>query len=258
VSDTDVRQPHPLISGVVEGSPADEAGLLPGDIVLAFNDVPVSTFENLQTQTRQHLGQNVELTIQRAGEERSISVVPRENPPPDEGAMGVQIWQADIVPAAGIVVAEGGPAQELVRLNVVESAEYAFNRIGFFLQTIAQLPGQILSGTADPAAVRLTGPLGIAQMGGLVLVESIEQSRPAIILEFIALISFALGLTNLLPIPALDGGRILFVLIEIVRGRPIAPEREGMVHLIGIALLLSLMVVVLFNDIRDPVVNQMR
>jgi regulator of sigma E protease len=65
-------------------------------------------------------------------------------------------------------------------------------------------------------------------------------------------------LTNLLPIPALDGGRILFVLLEIVRGRPITPEREGMVHLVGLALLLSLMVVVLLNDIANPLTDLLR
>ena len=123
------------------------------------------------------------------------------------------------------------------------------------LNTIASIPGQILHGTADGKSLRLTSPLGISQAGGVFLQESIQRNQPGIILEFMALISLALGLTNLLPIPALDGGRILFVLIEIVRGRPIAPEREGMVHLVGLALLLSLMVVVLLNDIANPLTN---
>ena len=107
-------------------------------------------------------------------------------------------------------------------------------------------------------SLRLTSPLGISQAGGVFLQESIQRNQPGIILEFMALISLALGLTNLLPIPALDGGRIVFVLIELVRGRPIAPEREGVVHLVGLALLLSLMVVVLLNDIANPLTNLIR
>ncbi|MFN8563091.1 MAG: site-2 protease family protein [Anaerolineae bacterium] len=127
------------------------------------------------------------------------------------------------------------------------------------LSAIASIPGQILRSTADSNSLRLTSPLGISQAGGVFLQESIERNQPGIILEFMALISLALGLTNLLPIPALDGGRILFViLIEIVRGRPIAPEREGMVHLVGLALLLSLMLVVMLNDIANPLTNLLR
>ena len=105
------------------------------------------------------------------------------------------------------------------------------------INTIASIPGQIIHGTADPQSLRVTSPLGISQAGAVFLQESIQRNQPGIILEFMALISLALGLTNLLPIPALDGGRILFVLIELVRGRPIAPEREGMVHLVGLLLL---------------------
>ena len=67
-----------------------------------------------------------------------------------------------------------------------------------------------------------------------------------------------LGFFNLLPIPALDGGRILFVIIEIVRGRPIAPEREGLVHLVGLVLLLSLSVLVILNDVVNPITNSLR
>ena len=90
------------------------------------------------------------------------------------------------------------------------------------------------------------------------LQESIEQNRPVEILNYVAIISIALGFTNLLPLPALDGGRILFVLIEMVRGKPIPPEREGFVHLLGLAFLLSLTVVIVINDIVNPVTDLIR
>jgi regulator of sigma E protease len=126
------------------------------------------------------------------------------------------------------------------------------------LNTIFSLPAQIINGSANGEDLRFASIVGISQVGGLFLQESIQRSQPTIIIEYIALISLVLGLTNLLPIPALDGGRILFVLIEVLRGRPIAPEREGMVHLVGLALLLSLMVVVMVNDVINPLTDILR
>jgi regulator of sigma E protease len=131
-------------------------------------------------------------------------------------------------------------------------------RLGEVVTQIASIPAQLINGTANGEDLRVASPLGISQVGAVLVQESIERNQPTIILEYMALISFALGLTNLLPIPALDGGRILFVLIEIVRGRPIAPEREGMVHLVGMLVLLSLMFVVLINDAINPLTNLLR
>ena len=95
--------------------------------------------------------------------------------------------------------------------------------------------------------------VGIAQVSGQILQQSSDTHTAYPILSFAALISIALGVTNLLPIPALDGGRILFVLIEILRGKPMDPEREGMVHLVGLVFLLGLMLILVVNDIRNPV-----
>jgi regulator of sigma E protease len=154
---------------------------------------------------------------------------------------------------------QNGLEQRIIQPQPLGTAiQYSFNRIAGVFNTIASIPGEIIRGTAEPETLRLTSPLGISQIGGLFLQDSIEQNQPTIIMEFIALISIALGFTNLLPIPALDGGRIMFVLLEVVRGRPIAPEREGMVHLVGLALLLSLMVVVLLNDIANPLTEILR
>lgn len=95
-------------------------------------------------------------------------------------------------------------------------------------------------------------------MGGVILQDSIIQNRVGDFLQFIALISIALGFTNLLPIPALDGGRIVFAVIELIRGKPIAPEREGYVHMIGFVLLLSLGVLLIINDVINPVSDLLR
>jgi regulator of sigma E protease len=251
-------EPHPLIRGVAESSPASRAGLQPGDLVVAFNGEPIATYEELQALTREHVEQRVTLTLWRAGEVLEVSLTPRANPPQGQGSMGILIGAAAIAPEAGLAIEDGLPQRILQPQPLGTAVQYSFNRISEVFNTIFSIPGDIIRGTAQPESLRLTSPLGISQVGSVFLQESIQQDQPTIILEFIALISIALGLTNLLPIPALDGGRIIFVLLEIVRGRPIAPEREGMVHLVGLALLLSLMVVVLLNDIANPLTDLLR
>jgi len=253
---------HPLIIGVANGSPAALSGLQAGDAVLSLDGQSTTTYDELQALTRERLGQEVTLEVWRNGSVETIQLTPRANPPQNQGAMGIQITSGALSPATGLLVAEGTPVQELVPLSFGDAVRYSVDRIGSVLGQLAQVPGQIISAITtssnDNENLRVTSPLGISQVGGVLLQESIQQRQPSIILEYIALISLALGLTNLLPIPALDGGRILFVLIEMVRGRPIAPEREGMVHLVGLALLLSLMVVVVINDIMNPLTDLLR
>lgn len=253
---------HPIIQNVAPESPAANAGLQRDDLVTALNDEPVANFEQLQALTAANLGQEVSLTVLRNGETVTVTLTPRSNPPEGQGAMGIQITSGAAVPEIGLATADANPVQELVPLTPGDSVQYGLSRIGMVLDQMAQLPVQLFNmvfNSAPPSEnMRITSPLGISQVGGLLLQESIQQERPAIILEYIGLISLALGITNLLPIPALDGGRILFVLIEVVRGRPISPEREGMVHLVGIALLLSLMVVVVLNDIANPLTDMLR
>ncbi len=248
---------HPIALDVAANSPAAAAGVQINDLILSIDGTVLTSYLELQQITAQYLDQEVSLTLWRDGEQIDTLLTPRSNPPSGEGAMGIGIADASLSPALGISF-QDGVRRELQPQPLGASMQYSVNRISYVLNTIASIPGQIIHGTADPESLRVTSPLGISQAGGIFLQESIQRNQPGIILEFMALISVALGLTNLLPIPALDGGRILFVLIELVRGRPIAPEREGMVHLVGLALLLSLMVVVLLNDIANPLTNLLR
>ncbi len=248
---------HPIVLDIADGSPAQAAGVQARDLVLSFNGEPLDSVTALQARTRDHLDQVVTLDLLRAGEVVTVELTPRANPPDGQGAMGISISEAAYDEVLGLVYREA-EQQNLVSLSFGESISYGAGRVADVLNVILSVPGEILSGTAEPEALRITGPVGISQVGAVFLQETIERDRPSILLEFMALISIALGFTNLLPIPALDGGRILFVLIEIVRGRPIAPEREGMVHLIGLALLLSLMVVVVLNDIANPLTDILR
>ncbi|MBE0688875.1 MAG: site-2 protease family protein, partial [Anaerolineae bacterium] len=258
---TEPVQTHPIIGQVAPNSPAARAGLQAGDLVLSFNDSPTYVFQDLQALIGDSLGVRSTLTLWREGETIEASLVPRLNPPEGEGAIGIAFSLNDTAvldTTAGLSFAQGPDQQVMSPQPLGVAIPYAFEQFGEVINIIASIPAQIFQGTADPDMLRPIGPIGVSQAGAELLRESVTENRPMIILNFIALVSISLGLTNLLPIPALDGGRILFVLVEIVRGRPISPEREGLVHLVGLALLLSLMVVVLINDIAHPITDLLR
>ncbi len=242
------------VMGVAENTPADDAGILAGDLILQMNGVSVTDVVQLQELTALRLGLDTEIIVQRDGMERSVTLTPRENPPTGEGAIGIVIQNTFVESSLGLIF-QMGVKQELVNLGIIDSIMFSIDRFASLFRSIIALPSQLFSGQIRPADARPVSVVGISQVGREFLERSIEQEEPVIILNYIALISVALGLTNLLPLPALDGGRILFVLIELVRGRPLPPEREGIVHLLGLILLLSLTVVVVFNDIRNPITN---
>ncbi|MEO1442903.1 MAG: RIP metalloprotease RseP, partial [Chloroflexota bacterium] len=244
------------IVGVVDEvpTPASEAGILPGDLFLTLNGTDVNTVPELIALVDENKGQEVDIEILREGEVIATSLVPRENPPEGQGSMGVQINTAIEDTTSGLIF-QGIDDQVVVQLGFVEAVNYSTFRFVDLFTQIGRLPGQIFRGNITANEARPISIVGISQIGGRFLTESIEQNRPVVILNYIAVISIALGLTNLLPIPALDGGRILFVLIEMVRGRPIPPEREGIVHLLGLIFLLSVTVVVIINDIVNPITD---
>jgi regulator of sigma E protease len=115
-------------------------------------------------------------------------------------------------------------------------------------------PLMLIRGQITPSEARPVSVVGISQLAGRAAEETASQGDLFPLLWFVGIISVALGFTNLLPIPALDGGRILFVLVEAVRGRRIEPEREGMVHLVGMLILLGLMVLIIYQDIVNPII----
>ena len=116
-----------------------------------------------------------------------------------------------------------------------------------------QVPAMLINGDITPSEARPVSVVGISQIAGQAAEVSVSNNNLFPILNMIAFISVALGFTNLLPIPALDGGRILFVLVEAIRGRRIEPEREGMVHVVGMLVLLGLMVLLIVQDIVNPI-----
>lgn len=246
------------ILGVVEDAPGAQAGMQPGDIVLTFNDQPVNGVEDFRTLTRENVGKEVSLTLRRGDETLDIKLTPRENPPEGQGAIGILIGGVLEDDATGLLYQDGYQQEIIAPQSLGDSVRYGVDRVVSVITMTIRIPQQLISGALTPEEARPVSVVGMSQIGAVVIQQSIDQGRLSPILDFIAVISVALGFFNLLPIPALDGGRILFVLVEIVRGRPISPEREGLVHLVGLALLLSLSVLVILNDVVNPITDLLR
>jgi regulator of sigma E protease len=179
------------------------------------------------------------LHIEREGETFDAPLTPRVNPPENQGSMGVGInyeYENEITYYS---------LREALLKGVSQTAEY----IGL----VFYLPIAIFRDILPVEAARPTGPVGIYQQTDSAVNAAIDLNWWFPILWLTAVLSTALAVTNLLPLPALDGGRILFILIEAVRGKRIAPEKEGAIHFIGLALLLTLMLVISYYDVSNPI-----
>jgi regulator of sigma E protease len=246
------------ILGISDGSPASQAGLQQGDLVTAFDGKPMEGIDPFRERTRGNLGTEITLTVLRGQETLDVKLTPRANPPEGQGAIGIIIGAVTRDTTLGLIYQDAGDQQVIVAQSLPQAISYGWNSVVSVITRTIQIPAELVSGMLTAEQARPVSVVGMSQIGAMILRQSVEQGRAAPILEFVATISVALGFFNLLPIPALDGGRILFVLIEMVRGRPISQEREGLVHLVGLVLLLSLSVLVILNDVVNPITNSFR
>lgn len=221
------------ITGVVEDSPAMTAGIQPGDIVLDVDGDAITYDNPLDSEIQQRLGQPVKMTLWRTDKWVDVTVTPRVNPPAGQGAMGVQI----------------APVTEMASMGILPALWEGLRSTTEYALLVLQLPVLLLMGSLSPADAQITGPVGIAQMVGGAVSATIDTGLWFPILRLSAVLSAALAITNLLPLPALDGGRLLFILIEAIRGRRVSPEREGMIHMVGFMVLLALMVLITVRDL---------
>ncbi|MDD2472245.1 MAG: RIP metalloprotease RseP [Dehalococcoidales bacterium] len=211
-------------------SPAENAGFQPGDAITLVNGHEINSIIDVNRYIQLNLGKEITLTYLREGTELESSLVPRWKPPKDEGSVGFLLKAENYE-----VVKESLPFWKAIPKGITET----FETLVLFKNSLLGLA------TGAVSAGGITGPLGIAQLTG-----EVARAGVSPLLEFAAFLSINLGIINLLPLPALDGGRIVFVLLEWVRrGKKISPQKEGMVHLIGFALLMALMLIVTFQDI---------
>lgn len=233
-----------IVNGIAPGSPAETAGLQQGDQFVEVNSLPVDgDFGVLTEEIQANLGNDISLLMERNGELLDITLVPRTADQYDvgrEGAVGVLLSH----PETG----------EMTRYGAGESVVLAAGSIGEIIYMTIRLPIELIQGTIAPSEARVVSVVGISQMAGQATQQSVETGNATYLLSLAGVISVALGFTNLLPIPALDGGRILFVIVEAIRGRRIEPEQEGMIHAVGMALLLGLMVILIYQDVVNPII----
>jgi regulator of sigma E protease len=227
------------IMDVSADSPAQIAGLEPGDIVVSLDDETIDSSEELRTLIYANLGEEIELTLLRDGETIITPLVPRD-PPPADGAIGIAMGHPMVAINPGEAIIVGGQA-------IYEQAG-----------ALISLPGRMISGEIGPEEGRLVGYKGMYDIYTEVREAdaSPDSTLPPGIntLSFFASISVSLGLLNLLPVPALDGGRILFTLPEIIFRRRIPQAYENVVNAVGLALLLILIVYINLQDFLDPIV----
>ncbi len=236
--------PAVTIHAVNSGSPAEIAGLQTDDVILQANGMTVENSNVLTTIIYKEAGNPVTLLIERNGEEQAVTLTPRL---PEE-------YNTATDGPTGISIGYSTNGKRLTH-GVVESAILAVNSITDYVQMFFRMPMMLIRGEISAADARHVSVVGISQIAGQAAEASVFLGNVYPLLDMIAFISIALGLTNLLPIPALDGGRILFVLIEGVRGKRIEPEKEGMVHMVGMMLLLGLMAYMIVNDVINPIIQ---
>jgi regulator of sigma E protease len=220
------------INGIAANSPAEAAGLQAGDYILYIGGQRVRSISTLQTLVQRFYDRPVTVTVERNGQELEVKLTPRSKPPEGQGAMGVTISD-ERAKITNPIAALG--------IGFSKTAEVTVGTLGGFGQIFTRMA----RGEPNQEAA-VTGPVGIAQMAG----EIASTGKIIDLLFFTALLSINLAIINLMPFPALDGGRLLFVIIEALRGgRRIDPRKEGMVHLIGMMVLLTLIAFISYFDI---------
>lgn len=212
------------IEEVFLDTPAKEAGLKSGDLLLAINGEPVEQIMDAVIIIQESPQVELLLTIERGGEELIIPITPRLSQE-DRGHIGVSFVQEVHYQRVGFFQA------------ALRGFIHTFSLIGLLIIGIIQM----ITGAIAPDVV---GPVGIAKEVGKAASVGIIP-----LMNLTAFISINLGIINLLPLPALDGGRLIFLLLELLRGRPVDPQREGFVHFIGFVLLMVLIVFIIYRDI---------
>ena len=228
--------PHNALIGevgvkeVVPNSPAAMAGIESGDIILSVNEQPVHNVSDLHRYIQLNLGKKTTIAISHSDSAtEEVQLIPRWKPPEGQGATGILV--STLNPT---IVSQSEPFWRAIPLGVKECIE-----------TFILFKNAILGLFIGIETFQVGGPVAIAQITGEVAKAGISP-----LLEFAAFLSINLAIINIFPLPALDGGRIIFVLLEWVRrGKRIPPRTEGLIHGIGFALLIAAMLAITYQDI---------
>jgi regulator of sigma E protease len=221
------------VGEVMQDFPAHEAGILTGDRIKAIDGHPIEKWEELATQIHQSPGRPLRLTVEREGDQFDLVVAPKTTRQKDLFGEEQEIGLLGIAPAEEFLMERTNPATAFAKAIY---KTYDLSRL-ILLTFVKLIQGVVPAKT-------IGGPLLVAQMAG-------QQARLGILplLFFTALLSINLAILNLLPIPILDGGHLLFSLIEAVRGKPVSLQKREMAQQVGMAMLVALMIFAFYNDI---------
>ena len=222
----------PVIQEIIPDSAAMEAGLEKGDVIKKINGETIHIYREVSLVSMMNYGEPLRITYERDGEKNTVELTPILDKEDNRYYIGIR-----------------GSGQYM-KCNPVQVFQYGFYETFYWLKATYKSLGLIFRGhfTKDD----VSGPVGVVKVVDDTYSETAPYGPAAVILTFLSLatlLTVNLGVINLLPLPALDGGRLVFLFLELVRGKPIPPEKEGMVHLAGFALLIFVMILVLFNDI---------
>jgi regulator of sigma E protease len=236
-----------FIRKVAKDSPAAKAGLGNLDQITSINGVPITSVEYFTNQIRENKGKAVTLEWKNLqnGKESKATLNPRTNPPKGEGALGVEFQ-----PVQAIVVNYNTPVQK-----ALSGFAHSYNLAAYNIVAIGHLVNMSFeTKSAAPIGGAVSGPVGIFDVVGQFLQYPTLQERLLQLLNLAGLLSVSLAFFNILPIPALDGGRLFFILIEGITGRKVNQKFETLAHTIGMVVLLGLIAVITFKDIFQRLV----
>lgn len=215
----------PIIGDVTPDGVAIEAGLKKGDVVLAIDGQQLETWRDLTSAIQESPNERLLFIISRNNETSEIEIVP-------ESRLG-----ANDEPFGFIGITQH------TEFAFFQSIQYGFSQTWQYTKLIFESLGMLVTGQFS--LDHLSGPVGIYNYTGQAAAMGI-----LVLIQWAAILSINLGIINLLPLPALDGGKLMFIAVEAIRGKPIDPQKEGLVHFVGFALLMLLMLVVTWNDIN--------
>ena len=223
----------PVVAALTDGYPAAQAGMQPGDRIVKMNNTRIHVYREVSMYVQMNQGKTVELTYERDGKRHTVTLTPKQS----ESGMYYLGFRGSGVRTKG---------------NILKTIGYSAYEVKYWISTTIKSLGMLISGSVG--AEDISGPVGIVNAIG----DTYESSRTdgafyvwLNMLYISILLTANLGVMNLLPLPALDGGRLVFLFLEAIRGKGIDPEKEGMVHFVGLMVLMALMVFVMFNDFRN-------
>lgn len=227
---------RPVVMGFMENSAVEQAGLQVGDVITRIGHERIHLYREVSLISALNEGETLEIHYTRDGEKRVAMVTPVYDEEAGRYYLGLM------------------GAGEYIKCNPIQVFQYSFYEVEYWVKATYKSIGMLLSGQATKDDV--SGPVGIAQFVGDTYEEAKGYGVSTVIftmMNIVILLSVNIGIMNLLPLPALDGGRLIFMFVEVIRGKPVPPEKEGIVHFAGLVVLMILMVFVMYNDIMKLV-----